>query len=113
MTDAIDIEGLKRLAAELRSAAKLIRQSLKCVPGTATWTDCEQSKACDAAADTIERLQAANTALQRELDEARNALAYAIKEADGWHDDSRGGPVNGLEMDAARAIAARQQKGEL
>lgn len=31
-------------------------------------------------------------------------LAHAVKEADGWHDDSRGGPIEGdAIMDAARA----------
>lgn len=32
------------------------------------------------------------------------ALAYAIKEADEWSDDSRGKPVNTPEMDEARKL---------
>lgn len=32
------------------------------------------------------------------------ALAYAIAEADGWHDDARGGPIDTPEMDKARAV---------
>lgn len=32
------------------------------------------------------------------------ALAYAIKKADGWCDDSRGVPVNTPEMDEARKL---------
>jgi len=34
----------------------------------------------------------------------KNALAYAIKTADGWHDDSHGGPVDTSEMKAARKL---------
>jgi hypothetical protein len=50
--------------------------------------------------------------LQRELEEARKHLAYAIEEADRWCDESRGCDVRGPEMDAARAfLAARQQQG--
>lgn len=49
--------------------------------------------------------------LRRELDEARKALAYAISEADGWFDDSRGGRIEAPEMDAARLIAAKQSQG--
>jgi hypothetical protein len=55
---------------------------------------------------------AALESLQRELEEARKHLAYAIEEADGWCDESRGCDVRGPEMDAARAfLAARQQQG--
>jgi|GEM_PF-3044214 len=32
------------------------------------------------------------------------ALAYAIDEADGWHDDCCGGKINTPEMDAARKL---------
>jgi hypothetical protein len=34
----------------------------------------------------------------------RGALAYVISEADGWHDDCRGGPVDTPEMTAAREL---------
>ena len=33
-----------------------------------------------------------------------NALAYAIKEADGWCEESRGNPVDTPEMDEARKL---------
>lgn len=34
----------------------------------------------------------------------RHALEYAIKEADGWHDECHGGPIESKDMDAARAL---------
>lgn len=50
---------------------------------------------------TIERLQ-------HELGETKKALAYAINEADGWHDECHGGRIETPEMDAARMLAAGQ-----
>lgn len=61
--------------------------------------------------EEVEQLQAENAKLKGELEEARKALAYAIEEADGWCDESRGCDVRGPEMGAAREIAARQKKG--
>lgn len=55
---ADQIENLKALAPELRSAANLIRQWLKAIPGTTNWNDCAQANACDAAAEYFERLRA-------------------------------------------------------
>lgn len=37
--------------------------------------------------------------------ELKKALAYAIREADGWYDDCRGGKIETPEMDAARKLA--------
>lgn len=54
-----DNEPSAGLVANLRSAANLLRQSLRAVPGTAHWADSEQSKACDEAAGIIERAAAA------------------------------------------------------
>lgn len=41
-------------------------------------------------------------------------LAHAVEEADGWHDDTHGGPIEGDPlMDEARAlIKAAQQSGQ-
>jgi len=49
------------------------------------------------AADLIERQAAQIAELQR-------ALAYAIKEADDWHDDCRGGRIETPEMNRARKL---------
>jgi hypothetical protein len=38
------------------------------------------------------------------IEKLRAALAYAIKEADGWYDDARGGQIDSPEMDAARKL---------
>jgi hypothetical protein len=43
-------------------------------------------------------------ALRAEVKALREALAYAIKEADDWHDDSRSGPVKTEEMDRTRLL---------
>lgn len=45
--------------------------------------------------------------LLRELKLTRESLAYAIEEADNWHDDSHGGPVESEEMDRARALLGK------
>lgn len=50
------------------------------------------------ARDEYKELQARNGAMLL-------ALLYAIKEADGWHDDSQGGKIETPEMEAARHIA--------
>lgn len=65
------------LAAELRSAARLIRQDLKLRQGMAEWTDSEQSKACDDAAAIIERLGAG--ALPDEAKDAARLLSACRK----------------------------------
>lgn len=49
------------------------------------------------AADEIEMLR-------KEIEILRNALAYAVKAADGWHDDSHGGPIEDDDMDRVRAL---------
>lgn len=60
----------------------------------------------------IDQLQAENAALRKELEEARNLLAYTVKEADGWHDESRGGPITGdVTIDAARRVADSKHQG--
>jgi hypothetical protein len=44
--------------------------------------------------------------LHREVATLRRLLAHAVAEADGWHDDARGGPITGdAVMDEARAEA--------
>lgn len=56
-----------------------------------------QSRDLREAADEIEMLR-------KELEIFRSALAYAVKEADGWHDDSHGGPIEDEEMERVRAL---------
>jgi exonuclease VII small subunit len=66
----------------------------------------------DEVAELASEALAAIESLQRELEEARKHLAYAIEEADGWCDESRGCDVRGPKMNAARAfLADRQQQG--
>mgnify|MGYP006370316007 CR=1 FL=1 len=46
-----------------------------------------------------------------EIERWRTALAYAITQADGWHDECRGGPIDDDSlMDAARALLALPNK---
>ena len=48
-----------------------------------------------------DRLNAADTKIAR----LRLLLAHAVEEADGWHDESCGGPIKGdALMDEARGI---------
>lgn len=42
--------------------------------------------------------------LQKRIAELEAGLAYAIGEADGWHDECHGGAVEGPEMEAVRAL---------
>jgi len=39
------------------------------------------------------------------LEELRESLAYAISEADAWHDECRGTPIESAEMTKARSLA--------
>lgn len=41
---------------------------------------------------------------QEQLQKLREALRYAIGQADAWHDDCRSGPIDTPEMNAARAL---------
>ena len=43
------------------------------------------------------------------LRKLEGALVYAIREADGWHDDARGGNVQTPEMDAARELVQEKK----
>lgn len=61
-----------------------------------------QSKAAVHAINSHDALVEQNKAL-------RESLAYAIKEADGWHDDCRGGVLDGEEMTKARALLEQAQ----
>ncbi len=49
-------------------------------------------------------------AAQTEINQLREALAYAIAQADGWHDDGHGGPVSSEEMTQARALLAHMPR---
>ncbi len=53
-------------------------------------------------ADQMRAYAAQEVAAERER--WRNALSYAVKEADGWFDESHGGMIETPEMDAARAL---------
>lgn len=56
--------------------------------------------------EEILRLRRLIEALHIELEEARKLLAHAVKEADGWHDECRGGPIEGDALiDAARQLS--------
>lgn len=57
---------------------------------------------CTDAAAEIERLQARVAKLE-------SALRHAIKEADGWCDDSRGVPASGLDW--ARSLVDIEEAG--
>lgn len=39
-----------------------------------------------------------------EVERLRRGLARAIKEADDWHDEAHGGPIESVEFDALRAL---------
>lgn len=53
----------------------------------------------------IANLDGAEDGFAAERERWKAALAYAIQEADGWHDEARGGPIGGDErMEAARAL---------
>jgi hypothetical protein len=44
------------------------------------------------------------------IDRIMTLLAHAVSEADGWHDECRGGPIKGdALMDEARALVADAQ----
>jgi hypothetical protein len=45
-----------------------------------------------------------------QLEPIISALEYAINEADGWYDDSRGGEIDTEEMEAARNILKELQE---
>lgn len=48
-------------------------------------------------------IEAANT-----IESLYRLLAHAVKEADGWHDESRGGPIEDDSlMDEARALLVK------
>lgn len=44
--------------------------------------------------------------LERENSAVLKALAYAINQADAWHDNSHGGKIESPEMDKARSLIA-------
>ena len=48
-------------------------------------------------------LEMFNVAATR-IESLESALAYAIKEADGWHDDCRGGDIETEEMVNAKKV---------
>ena len=48
----------------------------------------------------------------KEEDPVIRALEYAIYEADGWHDDCRGGPIETEEMDKARQVLKRLKESK-
>jgi len=47
---------------------------------------------------------AASRRYMTEIALLRKALKFAIEEADGWHDDHWGGPIEDPKMDEARAL---------
>ena len=47
------------------------------------------------------------TALADEIERLREALRYAVAEANGWFEESRSGRIETPEMDACRALFAR------
>lgn len=57
----------------------------------------KQSEAVGHAINSHDKLLEQNKAL-------RESLAYAIKEADGWYDDCRGGVIDSEEMTRAKAL---------
>ena len=65
-----------------------------------TWSHVREN-AADVHYVLADRLNAADTEIAR----LRLLLAHVVKEADGWHDDSWGGPIKGdALMDEARGI---------
>ena len=48
-------------------------------------------------------------AVAAERERWRAALAYAVEEAEGWHDDCRGRPIKDPRMDAARALLLQEK----
>ena len=65
-----------------------------------TWSHVREN-ATDVHYVLADRLNAADTEIAR----LRLLLVHAVKEADGWHDDSWGGPIKGdALMDEARGI---------
>jgi len=56
----------------------------------------------------VSRLNAANIEIAR----LRFLLAHAVAEADGWHDENNGGPIEGdVLMDEARALVLHNVGG--
>lgn len=56
-----------------------------------------------------ERTLLALLEVEQELAQVRRLLAHAVAEADGWHDDSRGGPITDDPlMNEARAAIAKE-----
>ena len=59
---------------------------------------------------TAEQMRAyASQAVAAERERWRAALAYVMEEAEGWHDDCRGYPIEDPRMDAARALLSTGQ----
>jgi hypothetical protein len=85
---------------ELRSAARLLRQNLKGTPGTATWLDCAQAIACDAAADYFDRIaadraQRKQAALQEIIDIGQEIEAGAAPNVKTWQERANELAVSG------------------
>lgn len=62
-----------------------------------------------ASSDDVARAVDREMQLRAEVERLRSALRVAIREADGWYDDARGGPCPGIAADI-RELAATEPK---
>jgi chromosome segregation ATPase len=102
--------GLIERGETVDSSCHVIKEACEEVAATLESLRAELDDATQAKQNVCSLLDQAleqNERLKVELEEARKLLAHAVKEADGWHDECRGGPI----QDDPLIEAARQPQG--